>query len=170
MVYEPAKNKVAILFFLEEVSLPLNSSQFAGFFVENGIINYFYLQQHLSELVSSELLFSSILNEIIFYSLTPKGSETLGLFKRQIPGHLKEKITYYIIENRTQIEKESQIFAEYRKTAENEYEVDCKLYETTHLLVEIKINVPSAKQAGIICSNWKNAAVDCYKTLMEGLI
>jgi predicted transcriptional regulator len=170
LAYEPAKNKVAILFFVGELDIPLNNSQIAHFFVENNLINYFDLQQLINELVSAGHLNCSILGGSNFYTITPKGIETIHLFIKQVPGHLKDKIKNYSYENRTQMKKESQLTAEYKKIADKEYEVTCKALENQMVLVELKINVATAKQAGIICTNWKNNALEVCKAIMERLI
>lgn len=168
--YEPAKNKIAILFFFVELDIPMNNSQVAHFFVDNNLINYFELQQLMNELVSSDYLHSSVLGGDNFFMITPKGAETVNLFKKQVPGHLQDKIKNYSLENRSQMKKESQLTAEYKKIGDKEYEVTCRALENQMVLVELKLNVATAKQAGIICNNWKINAFEVCKAIMERLI
>jgi len=170
LVYEPAKNKIAILFFVGELDIPLNNSQIAHFFVENSLINYFDLQQLINELVSAGHINCSVLGGSNFYTISSKGSETVTLFKNQVPRHLQERIKVYSSENRAQMRKESQITAEYKRIADKEYEVTCKALENQMVLIELKINVATAKQAGIICANWKSNALEVCKAIMERLI
>jgi len=170
LAYEPAKNKIAILLFVGELDIPLNNSQIAHFFVENNLINYFDLQQHINELLSAGHLSYSTLGGNNFYLITSKGLETIQLFKKQVPRHLRDRIQAYSSENRIQMRKESQLTAEYRKIADKEYEVVCKALENQMVLVELKLNVATAKQAGIICNNWKSNALEVCKAIMERLI
>jgi len=170
LTFEPAKNKVAILFFVGELDIPVNNPQISHFFVENSQLNYFDVQQLINELVTVGHLSSSILTGTNFYTITPKGLETLNLFKNQVPRHLQDRIRRYASENRTLLRTESQLTAEYRKIADKEYEVSCKALENQMVLVELKINVATAKQAGTICANWKNNATEVCKAIMERLM
>jgi len=167
LTLDPAKSKVAILFFFSELDIPLSKSQIADFFVERNIINYFELQHLIVELINSDHLSNSVIGENYFYTITPKGAEALTLLKKQVPGYLRENIKAYTKENRLQLKKESQLIADYKKIADTEYEVNCKALENKMVLIDLKINVATAKQAKTICSNWVTNASEVYKAIID---
>lgn len=165
-----AENKLLILYFIRVLDIPLTNSQVTQYFLENSLINYFDLQQFLSELVSSEFLSCMEARSKRFYCITPKGLEALEFFKRRITPSFKEAITVYANENRSRLKKESQITSEYVKAPHQSYEVVCRVMEHEIILLEVKINVPTKGQAKLISNNWKTKAPEVYKSIMEHLI
>jgi predicted transcriptional regulator len=164
-----AENKLLILYFVGVLDIPLTNSQITQYFLENNLMNYFDLQQYLSELVSADFLNCMEARSKHFYSITSKGSETLDFFKRRISFSLREAISIFAEENRSRLKKESQISAEYTRLSDESYEVACRVMEQDLILLELKINVPTKSQAKIISANWKSKAPEIYKTIMKYL-
>ena len=51
-----AEKKILILYFLKILDMPIGSIQFVRIMLENKLMNYFYMQQYLSELIEEELV------------------------------------------------------------------------------------------------------------------
>ncbi|MFQ7260934.1 MAG: DUF4364 family protein [Christensenellales bacterium] len=51
-----AENKLIILYLIEKIEIPLSNSEICQFALEKNLMDYFSVQQYLSELVESGLL------------------------------------------------------------------------------------------------------------------
>ncbi|KXZ40296.1 protein of unknown function [Alkalithermobacter thermoalcaliphilus JW-YL-7 = DSM 7308] len=167
---ELAVNKLLILYILDKMEIPLTNSQITQVIMENEFVDYFSLQQFISELVQSN--FIKILNEEgkDYYSLTEKSIEALEYFISRIPEDMKEKIDKYVLENKENILKETQIKSNFYKKGPDEFVVNLKVIEKHIELINIDLNVPSNKQAKLICDNWKKNAPDIYGEIIQLLI
>ena len=167
---ELADNKLSILFFAQCLRIPLTNEQITEFFITKYLMNYFELQQLLSELVESRHLSYMEGRQSHYYTLTDKGKEALHFFHSRIDYQTREMIETYADQNRDRIRKESQLTAEYRRLSSNEYEVLLRVMEKDITLMELHLNVTDASQAKTICSNWRAKAPAVYKKIMETLI
>ncbi|OPJ56397.1 DUF4364 family protein [Alkalithermobacter paradoxus] len=167
---ELAINKLLILYVLNKMEIPLTNSQITQVIMENEFVNYFSLQQFISELTDSR--FIKIVKEDgkDYYSLTQKSIETLEYFISRIPDDTKEKIDLYVMNNKENILKETQIKSNFSKVGNNEFIVNLKVIENQTELINIDLNVPSNKQAKLICDNWKKNAPDIYGEIIQLLI
>lgn len=165
-----AENKLSILYYISCLDIPLTNSQITEFFLEKDLMNYFDLQQYLSELVNSEHLNYLEARNIHFYSITPRGLETLAFFKERISKPLRESIEEYAQANQNRFKKESQLTSDYKKIGNQNYEVVCRVMEGEIVLLELRLNVVNVRQAKTICNNWKAKAPEIYKSIMTKLI
>lgn len=165
-----ADNKLSILYYVQTMGIPLTNEQIAEFFTKEYLMNYFYLQQLLAELVESLHLAYMEVRQNHYYSLTEKGSEALDFFHTHIEPFNKERIFTYAEKNRIRLRNENQLTADYKQLDNQEYEVTLRVMEGKIKLMELKLNVTNSRQARVICSNWKTKAPEIYKKTMESLI
>ncbi|NLX69788.1 MAG: DUF4364 family protein [Clostridiales bacterium] len=168
-VINVAENKLSILYYIDRLDIPLTNTQVTQFFLENNIMNYFDLQQLLSQLVSSDHLSCLETGHKSFYSITKKGGETLRFFRSHIPQWLRHAIDIYAQQNRSRFKRENQITAEYKRISSKEYQVICKVMENDIVLIDLRLSVTDRKQARIICNNWDTKAPEIYKYIMQQL-
>ena len=71
-----AENKLIILYLIEKIEIPLSNSEICQFALEKNLMDYFSVQQYLSELVDSGLLEMTTENNSTRYTTTPPGKET----------------------------------------------------------------------------------------------
>lgn len=164
-----ADNKLAILYYVHSLDIPLTNTQVTQFFLENDIMNYFDLQQLLGQLVSSDHLTCLETGHKSFYSITEKGRKTLHLFLDHIPKWLRHAINVYATQNRHRFKRENQITAEYKRVSSKEYQVICRVMENDIVLIDLRLSVTDRKQARIICNNWDTKAPEIYKYIMQQL-
>ncbi|HHW69746.1 MAG TPA: DUF4364 family protein [Clostridiales bacterium] len=168
-IHNIAKNKIIILYYMQALDIPLTNPQITQFFLENNIIPYFELQQYLSELIDTKLVNFLEARDKYLYSISPTGTKVLELFEHRISSDLKQKIDNYAHKNRNRLRKESQITAEYKKLADRQYIITCRVMEEDMILLELKLNVTDSKQAKLICNNWLNRAPVVYKNIIATL-
>ena len=171
MVQAPVESKLLILYLLEKMALPISTSQISLFVLEEGLMNFFELQQCLAEMVESKYIDAVKDNYNTRYQITDLGATSLKYFEGHLSAHIRNKAGKYVLENREDIKKDYEITANYFKDIRSgEYEVKCGIYEDDAMLMEINIAVVSRGQARDICDNWKNNVSHIYDKVLCNLL
>lgn len=162
---ELAQNKLILLYILDKSETPLTNDEITEFVMENNYINYFLIQQYLTELIESE--FIKYLKDNKAYVLSSKGTSTLFYFRDRISEKTKDKISneFSIIEEKAKIK--AQVVGEYYEKNNTEYVANLKLIENNETLLNLSLTVTTIEQAKNICNTWKNNTEYIYKTLFN---
>lgn len=167
---ELAYHKLLVLYILDKIKTDLTNSQITQVVLETEMINYFSLQQMLSQLMDSKLLKLYEKNSREYYTLTQKGLEILECFFTRIPENVTNKVDNYIDKNGESLLNETQVKSSFVKQSENEFIVNLRVIENQSNLIDLNLNVSSEKQAVLICDNWKNNASYMYTQVIELLV
>jgi DNA-binding PadR family transcriptional regulator len=167
---EVVQSKLLILYILDKVENPLTNSEVTQFILENNYMNYFMVQQFLSELVNAKFIEFSTKDGNEYYHLSSAGRATLDFFNDRIPEEIKSNVDSSYEQKKKDMIKESQIVANYFKKNESEYIIILKVIEKDIVLFSLSLNVPSKEQAKLICNNWKEKSNDVYKNILDILI
>lgn len=165
-----ADKKLLILYLLSKIGIPLTKPQITNAILENNLIDFFTFQQCIFDLEESGMIKHTIYQKKQCFTATDKGEKTVDVFEQRIPENASRIINNYISKNKDSLRKESQVIAEYKKAGEKEYIVSLKVIENELLLMDLKLNVVSAKQAKQICEKWKNCSENIYGKLISSLI
>ncbi len=92
------------------------------------------------------------------------------MFGERLSKNKLEVIDQYLKIHLEKIKKEITISADYTIEGSNNYIVNLKATENNTILIDLKINVPSNKQARELCSKWKNNSAELYNKIMRQLI
>lgn len=166
---ELAENKLLVLYVIKALKQPISNTQLTEIILENNFINYFTLQQYVSELVSSDFLKYQVINEKNLLTLTEKGDSVLSFFNGRISPIKKKIIDDYLLSTIDSIKRELTIHGDYTILKDDTFIVDLKALEDDNLLMEIKVSVPSKKQAASLCSRWKENPTDLYTKIINSL-
>lgn len=167
---EVVESKILILYILNIVEKPLTNSEVTQFILENNYMNYFMVQQFLSELVKSKFIEFSTKDGNEYYHLSSAGKDTLKFFADRIPEHIKIDIDTSYEQKKKDMIQESQIVANYFKKNDSEYIIILKVVEKDIVLFSLSLNLPSKEHAKLICKKWKEKSNDVYKNILEILI
>ena len=167
---ELAENKLLMLYIFEKLEIPITNAEITQIILENNFINYFTLQQYLSELVSSKFLMYIDDESNRRIELTDKGYKVLSLFENRISKNKKEAADVYLAEKSEKIKKEVTVTAQYTIENYDNFIVNLKAYEKSSVLIDIKLNVASNKQARDLCAKWNNDSSKLYGKIIEFLI
>ncbi|NMM63178.1 DUF4364 family protein [Clostridium sp. P21] len=167
---ELAENKLLLLFIFEKIKFPVSNNQITQIILENNFINYFTLQQYLNELLSSNFL--KYTNETGNHRLiiTEKGIRVLSLFVNRISEDKIKAVKDYLSKKLSSIKKEVTITADYTIGKNDNFIVNLKAVENDSILIDIKLNVGSNKDAKDLCHKWKNNSSDLYNKIIQLLI
>lgn len=166
---ELAENKLLVLYVIKALKHPISNTQLTEIILENNFINYFTLQQYISELVSSEFLKYVEKNEKQLLTITVRGEKVLSLFNGRISLLKRDIIDNYISSAIDCIKKELTIYSDYTIESNNSFIVNLKALEDESLLMDLKVSVPSKKQASTLCSKWKENPSEIYTKIMQSL-
>lgn len=167
---EKAENKVLILYFMDRVKIPVSNMQLTRIMLENRFINYFLLQQSLSEMQQDKLIATETRDNIDYYSLSDDGLKMLEMFQNLVPAGIRVRMDENIDTIRSFMRHETSIVAEYTLENENEYEVKCRIVEDFNPLIDIRLSVGSREDARSICKNWKAHAKEVYPQVIGVLL
>ena len=164
---ELAQNKLLLLYLIKTSSTNLTNTEITEFVLEKNYMNYFLIQQYLSELFESKLI--QIINEDSkeTYTILEKGEIALSYFKERISNKIKEEISqeFNKIENQRKIDAEV-IFNSFEKE-NNLYVVNLKLLENEGSLVSLYLDVATKKQVDLIGDRWKENPEFIYKNIIS---
>lgn len=164
---ELAENKLLLLFVLEVLNRPISNTQLTELVLENNLINYFTLQQYISELDSSQFISYKDVNEKKLLIITKKGENVLSFFKDRISPSKIAIVNSYLNDKLDLIKKELTVQSDYTLEKNNSFLVDLKALEDNSTLMELKISVPTKKQAISLCSRWQNNPSDIYTNIVN---
>lgn len=164
---ELAENKLLLLYIFNRIQHPLSNSNVTEIVLENNLMNYFHLQQYLSELVSSGFLTLHKEDNRQLYTISHKGKNVLEFFENRITDSKKEIIKSYLDNNSNLIKEQIEITADSFPSNEKGYTAACKIINNKVSLIELKINVKSHEEARDICLKWKSNASQMYARIKE---
>lgn len=162
-VTDLAINKLIILYILNKINKPATNSQLTQIILENNLINYFTLQQYISELINTGFINTITDNKKQYLVISSKGSDTLNFFLNRIPDAKIEQLDDYF-ENKNESTQKIEPVAEYMPTKDG-FEVTLILKKASKNLIEIKLPVKTMEDIELIRTNWKNSGEEIYNNL-----
>lgn len=168
--FDIAESKVFILYFIRKMDMPVDSIQLVKVILENRFMNYFYLQQYLSELLQEGLLEVCEREGGHDYRITDSGVRVLEMFQSILPAGLKKRLEDSISSIRRKVRMETSITADYIPEDDNTFNITCRIQENDFTLMEVKLTVGSREEAKSICRNWTNYPQQLYSEILDALM
>ena len=165
-----AENKLLLLYIFSKIKFPISNIQITQIILENNFMNYFTLQQYISDLLSANFLNHTEEQGKQRLLITDKGSKVLSMFENRIPSMKKDALDDYLKKKLDNIKKEVTVSADYTIEKGNSFAVTLKVSENEVDLINLKLSVASNKQARALCDKWKNNSSDIYNSIMQLLI
>ncbi|HIY63074.1 MAG TPA: DUF4364 family protein [Candidatus Mediterraneibacter stercoripullorum] len=162
--------KLIILYMLDKVDFPLTTSQISEFILDKGYTSYFKLQETLSELTESGLLRVETTHNRTLFHLTESGAETIHFFSNKISPAIRQDIDDFLKEKKYDLKEEVSVKADYYLTTNREFEVHCQIVENGFSLIDLKLTVPTEKEAETIASTWDLRSQEIYASLLSELL
>ena len=126
---ELAENKLLVLYVIKSLKHPISNTQLTEIILENNFINYFTLQQYITELLSSEFLKYIEKNDKKLLTITTKGEKVLSFFTQRISPIKRDIIDNYISSVIDNIKKELTIYSDYTIENSDSFIVNLKALE-----------------------------------------
>jgi predicted transcriptional regulator len=167
---ELAENKLLLLYILERIKLPVSKNQITEIVLKNNFLNYFTLQQYISELIAAGFIEYTEVSGKNRLTVTSKGHKVLDMFLNRLSEDKTKIVDLYIEENINTIKQQIDLTADYTIANNNSFTVNLKAVEKGITLIDLKLNVVSNKQARDICTRWKNNSSELYNEIINILV
>lgn len=165
-----AENKLLVLYLIDKTDFELTNSQIAKLLIKIRDINYFLLQEYISQLVNDKYLECRIEPNQRLYKITELGKQALTFFKTMIRASTRRQIDDTLQENISVLRTEIQISADYMPINENEYTVSCRINEGSTCLIELNLYAGTKEQAKSICRKWEKDSQEIYSKITKLLM
>ena len=162
--------KLIVLYMLDKVDFPLTTSQISEFILDKGYTSYFRLQETLAELSDSGLLRAETTHNRTLYHLTESGAETIHFFSKKISPAIQKDIDEFLREKQYDLKEEASVKSDYYLNTNREYEVRCQIVENGYSLIDLKLTVPTEKEAEAIAGSWNRQSQEIYALLLSKLL
>ncbi len=165
---ELAHNKLLLLYIISKSQEPMSNQEIVELVLKNNYMNYFLIQQYLSELNSSDFLEIKEINNKKTYNMLDKGKMTLRFFEDRINQTMRSELLAELGVSETDTVQESkELIGEYYSEGDNNFIVNLKLREGSITLFSLYLNLPNEEQAKEICDNWKKNPEYIYKNIIN---
>lgn len=164
---ELAQNKLLLLYIIKFSNKDFTNNELTEFVLERNYMNYFFIQQYLSELVNSNFIEKVNIDSKEVYKLLEKGDVALSYFEDRIPNSIKEELDNEFNRFKSENKKETQVVSDYYQKENNLFVVNLKLVENEDVLFSLYLDVASKEQADLVCERWKNDTEHIYKNIIK---
>ena len=162
--------KLIVLYMLDKVDFPLTTSQISEFILDKGYTTYFRLQETLSELTDSELLKIETTHNRTLYRPTETGADTIHFFSNKISPEIRTEIDDFLKEKQYDLKEEVAVKSDYYLKTDHQFEVQCQIVENGSSLIDMRITVPTEKEAKAIVNNWNLKNQEIYASVLSQLL
>lgn len=159
-----------VLYMLKRCQMPLSKSQIYDFILEKEYTNFLTLQEVFSELASSGLITEKTMANRTYLELTEDGAKTLEFFGNRVNPAVRDQIDEYLKANNMKLINETAIKGDYRKVADNDYEVRMIATDGNQVLMDLTMSVPTEETAQSILDKWQNRNQEIYSYLVKELM
>ena len=156
---ELAQHKLIILYIIKGANHLFVDEELSRFILENDLLNYFFLQQYITELLESNLI--SIDNDNCYF-ITEDGTVALDLFINKIPQDILSNLKNEITEFKKNKIKDQSVISQYYKDDYDRFYVDLSIKENESVIFSLNFEVPTEDYAKIICNNFKEFPENFY--------
>lgn len=161
--------KMIVLYMLENIDFSLTNSQITNFFLDREYTTYFHVQETIHDLKESGLIEEKQQGTSILYNLTDEGKKTISYFSQNIPGSIRQEINAYLKEHGHALRNQNSVVADYYRTPQREYTVQCRVQEKQTTLINLELTVPTEEIAMEFCKHWPKKCDEIYAWLMQTL-
>lgn len=161
--------KLITLFIIDSFKMPVPNSFIVDTLMLQPFVNYFDLEQQLSELEEEEFVTYYKEDSDKFYSLTKKGSEALEFFRVRIPKTVRERLLRTIKLKIKELKNALSIKADYEKINDIEYKVLLGISEGNYDMLSISLCVGDEVMAKKMCASFKNDPQSLYSEILSVL-
>ena len=162
--------KLMTLYMLKKVNFPLSNAQMSEFFLDKGYTNYFTFQQVLNELLDAHLIQVETVRNTSRYEITSEGEEALSFFANRMAEGVTEDIDAFLQENKIKLRNEIGVTADYYRSTNQDYIVECRVREGNSTLIHLEVSVPDKEEAEHMCTKWEEENQAIYAFVMKKLM
>lgn len=165
-----AKQKLLLLYILKVSPEPLSKERIAELLIDNFNMNFFIIQQYISELSDGSFIRIEENNHTSLLVLEESGTESLDYFESKITDSIISKVHSIFsldsLGDPVPVQTEATLYPR----DNGEINVNLKLIEQGETVFSLYISVPNEEQATLLMHKWENSPEYYYKSIIELLI
>lgn len=165
---ELAENKLLLLYILNKLESPTSNSHITQVVLENNLINYFSLQQYISELIDNDFISDIKENNTHHLSLTEAGKSTLEFFINRIPSDKLNIIDEYMESYHSSNEAKFETFSSVTNEDSSNL-VTLEIKKSNRSIAVFNISLDNDDDVKLICDNWEKSGLSIYDNILETL-
>lgn len=162
-----ALSKLKLLFIFNQFGIPLTNNELTNFVLENNYMDYFLLQQILSDLINSKFLEIYTKDEHEHYYLTDEGINAINMFKNILPIYFITEVENKFNNKQKKAKNKNELFGHYYKKNEDEFVVSFQVLENRNVIFNLSMNVPTEKLAKSICKKWNTSSENIFTSIVK---
>ncbi|NBG89493.1 DUF4364 family protein [Isachenkonia alkalipeptolytica] len=167
-----AENKLLLLYLLSEVDGEAYQRQVVDLILDHAVMDYFMVQQLISELKKSELIEEkSPREESKKLVLTPEGKNTLAYFKNRIPKNKLQNFKQLIQDRKQALQENIKVSSKIQKLQDGSYLVKLGVVKNGVEELFLKLHVSNLQKSERIVDRWnKNhywVSEELYSLLLD---
>lgn len=164
-------NKLILLFFMDKMDVSLTDSIILeACYYQNPWLEYMDCVQALNQLLETGFIYSTVRENLKYFSITPDGRTCLSHFYSRIPASIRQEITDFVKLNRTTYRRKQEYSTSYHMNADKTYTVQLKIIDPMKTTLDLKINVANKEIAKSVANKWNENAAKVYTLLYEQLV
>lgn len=160
-----SENKLILLYLIREKE-NITSAELSDYILFRGYMDYFTMENYITELIESKLVLRLKMNDKIYYTLYPQGEEVVELFRARIPHSIREDIRAYaqnsFLHRSPLLEAEARI-----EPDQGAYLVTCQILDYDQNVLEARISAGSEEEARLIRNAWRQKGMSIYWNLLK---
>lgn len=164
---ELAQSKLLLLYLIKFSASAFTNNEITEFVLERNYMNYFLVQQYLSELAESKFIETTKKDSKEVYLILEKGEIALSYFEERIPNKIKQELNDEFSEVKKKTKFETQVVSEFFEKENNQFVVNLKLVENDETLFSLYLDVSTKKQVDSICDRWKENTESIYQNIIN---
>lgn len=173
MNYQPTdlnSVKLLICYLLYHIESDIDSDALYEIAVDSGIINYFYYNDAIDELIVNDTIYSKAdENGKIFFSLSKKGVQFVKDFSSYVQRSFRDRLMYEAMKYKANISKRACINVRYEDN-EDGCSLICSVRDSNKQLIDLTLYTESRFQAELIGEKLTMDASDFYKKFINFLL
>lgn len=163
-------NRALILYILSKINIPVSPLHLIDIVVGNRFMDYFSMQDAVSELAEAGMISSFTENDKNYYTVTEEGAKAVDLLTELVPQGILKRFNNQLPEIRLRIKRDLEVNASFYPDAEDNYYSRLFVRDGDIHLVDIAILAGSKKYASEICENWKKYTKEIYSEIIDSLL
>ncbi len=163
-----AQDKLKLLYILNYINIPMTNIEITNHILENNYMDYFSLQQHLSDLCDAKFVKLNSKNGNEYYSISEAGNAALEMFGEKLPDYFTNEIATNFSYFKKELKRQRELLGHYYKR-NDEFIVSLQVMENESVIFNLSINVPTENLAKNICKKWDSNPEEIFSNIIKTL-
>jgi predicted transcriptional regulator len=160
-----SENKLILLYLIREKE-NITPAELSDFILFRGYMDYFAMENYITELLESELILRLKLDDKVYYTLHPQGEEVVELFRARIPHSIREDIRIYA--QNSFLHRSPLLAAEAQVESDSEEcTVTCRIYDYDRSVLEVRVTAGSEEEVNRIRNAWQQKGMAIYWNVLK---